>query len=238
MELRDIDQKNLISNSEQTVNTSLEANQYPSDQFQSQDYNPEKPFFENQNNPPSYQPSYQFEKVQNIAEIPHKAIYQPNTNFFSIQAGYSFSSSYILITIFSLVFLFGIIAIILNIMHPIISIIILIFSIYILIFSILPFFSTDNVIQISLEDTYVTIIGKAYCCRKKVRAYSKSQLIRLDLEEEEIGNKIHSKVYRVYLILNEGPKELLFIGNIERYTIEEIRYLLFCVNNHISTKMH
>ena len=85
MELRDIDQKNLISNSEQTVNTSLEANQYPSDQFQSQDYNPEKPFFENQNNPPSYQPSYQFEKVQNIAEIPHKAIYQPNTNFFQFK---------------------------------------------------------------------------------------------------------------------------------------------------------
>jgi len=62
--------------------------------------------------------------------------------------------------------------------------------------------------------------------------------MRLDLEEEEIENKINFKFYNVYLILNGVPKESLFSGNSEKYTVEEIRYLLFCVNNHINTKMH
>ena len=63
MELRNVDQNNIISNSRQAVNIPLDANQYPSSQIQSQDYNPEKPFYANQNNPPSYQPSYQYENV-------------------------------------------------------------------------------------------------------------------------------------------------------------------------------
>ena len=82
MELRNVDQNNLIYNSDQTVNTPLDANLYPSAQFQNQDNNPEKPFYENQNNPAAYQSSYQFGNVQNISEIPHKLIYQPNKNFF------------------------------------------------------------------------------------------------------------------------------------------------------------
>jgi hypothetical protein len=240
MELRDIDQKNLITNSGQT-DTSLGVNQYPQGQFQTQDYNPENPFYENQNNLYSStnacQPSYQFENVQNIADLPHKSIYQPSTNFFSIQAGFSYTSSYVLIVIFSLAFIFGFISMILILFNPVISFFIIIVSIYILFFSISPLLSTDNVIQISLEDTYVTIIGKAVCCRKKNRVFSKNQLIRLDLEEEEVKNKINYKVFRVFLIFNKG-KELLFIGNSEKYTIEEIRYLLFYVNNHIMTKMH
>ena len=179
MELRDIDQKNLITNSGQK-DSSLEVNQYPPGQFQTQDYNPEKPFYENQNNlypsTNACQPSYQFEKVQNITDLPHKSIYQPSTNFFSIQAGFSFVSNYVLISIFSLTFLFGIIDMILNIMNPKISFIIIMISFFVLYFSIIPLFSTDNTIQISLEDTYVTIIGKALCCRKEVRSFSKNQL--------------------------------------------------------------
>jgi len=104
-----------------------------------------------------------------------------------------------------------------------------------LIFIIYSFFTTDNKFEISLEDTYVTIIGKATCCRKKVRVFSKNQLIRLDLEEEEFKD---FKIFKVFLIFKEGTKKLLFIGNSEKYTIEELRYLLFYVNNHISTKMH
>ena len=42
MELRNVDQNNLIYNSDQTVNTPLDANLYPSAQFQNQDNNPEK----------------------------------------------------------------------------------------------------------------------------------------------------------------------------------------------------
>ena len=74
-------------------------------QYQTQDYNPEKPFYENQNNlNPStnaYQPSYQFEKVQNINDLPHKSIYQPSKNFFSIQACDSFVTNYVLLVILS-----------------------------------------------------------------------------------------------------------------------------------------
>lgn len=173
MELRNVDQNNIISNSGQAVNIPLDANQYPSSQIQSQDYNPEKPFYANQNNPPSYQPSYQFENVQNIAEIPHKAIYQTNTNFFSIQAGYSLTSSYVLTVIFSLAFLFCIFAMIFNLMNPRIPFYIILFLIFLLFFSIMPFFETNYVIQISLEDTYITIIRKAYCCRKKLIHFQK-----------------------------------------------------------------
>jgi len=81
-------------------------------------------------------------------------------------------------------------------------------------------------------------LEKQPAVEKKVRVFSKNQLIRLDLEEEEIQDKINLKFLRVFLIFNEGPRELLFSGNSEKYTIEEIRYLLFYVNNHISTKMH
>jgi hypothetical protein len=241
MELRDVDQKNLITNSGQ-IDASLGVNQYPSGQYPTQDYNPEKPFYDNQNNlypsTNAFQPSYQFENVQNITDLPHKSIYQPSTNFFSIQAGISYTSNYVLIVIFSLVILFCIIAMILLLMNPFIPFFIIMFSTYILIFSICPLFSTDNIIEISLEDTYVTIIGKAACCKKKIRVFSKNQLIRLDFEEEEVKNKINFKIFRVFLIFNQGQKELLFIGNSEKYTIEEIRYLLFYVNNHINTKMH
>ncbi len=241
MELRDVDQNNLVSNSGQT-DTSLGVNQYPPGQFQTQYYNPEKPFYENQNNlypsTNACQPSYQFGNVQNIAELPHKSIYQPSPNFFSIQAGDSFVSNYVITVIFSLVFLSGIIVAILSLMNPLIPFIMIAFSFYMLFFSIFPFFTTDNKYEISLEDTYITIIGKAACCRKKVRVFSKNQLIRLDLEEEEVKDKINLKFLRVFLIFNEGPRELLFSGNSEKYTIEEIRYLLFYVNNHIGTKMH
>jgi len=104
MELRTVDQNNFIPYSGQT-DTSLGVNQYPPGQYQTQDYNPEKPFYENQNNlNPStnaYQPSYQFEKVQNINDLPHKSIYQPSKNFFSIQAGDSFVTNYVLLVILS-----------------------------------------------------------------------------------------------------------------------------------------
>ena len=123
-------------------------------------------------------------------------------------------------------------------MNPNIPHIIILFTICILFYLILPLCFLDNEIEILLEDDHITITRKAACCRKKITVYSKNQLIKLDLEEKEVEDKINFKVYYVYLILNDSSKELLFMGNSERYTIEEIRYLLFCVNNHISTKMH
>lgn len=195
-----------------------------------------------QSSPPVYNPPLGVNVEQNISQIPHKNITQPHKNLFVIYTGIVSKLQ---------AFSFLIVGCLLLICSPL-SIVIKIKDYVAMCFAFLGlgcvFFGIgihyllklSYLVNLELGDNYLIAQKKSICCKNKVTNYQKGDLIRLEFThktQKKENDTIH--YYKLFLILKGDKKKRLFHTNSKSnmFTEEEIKYLLYYINNHIAKKM-
>ena len=247
------------------ISSSTEMNQYPPNQYQEPYYPPPQQPYLNQNYqipqnqainqnypvnnypqqipqptpPPVYNAPLGVQVEQNISQIPHKSITQPQTNVFLIKRIYE-SLFYYTVPFFGAIFfiLLGIIFFVTS--DSFASLIFLtLLALLIMLLGLCNCVKLDHEYELILGDDNFTIINKAFCCRKRISIYQKNELMGFDMkmrneERHGRGGRVyHVDVYDFILLFKNGRNEKFFSYEVAHFTKEETNYLLYYVNNYI-----
>ena len=189
---------------------------------------------------PVYKAEYQ--NYNNISQIPHKRIKQPDPNTFIVSSGCCSR-------IFPFIFAgFGIFLMLLPVTEigegnfniaAICGVIFFAIGIYL-------FFKLNNSVIFVMGPNTLTVIEKA-TCRKKTRIYNPGELQRIALDYRYIyrhsegsggtGGYMHEYSLIVFRT-TEGAANIFSVSSSSpEFTSEEIDYFLYYINTHIQTKM-
>lgn len=214
-------------------------NQIPQNQTQNYPVNYNNQNFIQPTTPPVYNAPLGVKVEQNISYIPHKSITQPQTNIFLIKIIHDS------IFHFSVPFLFGLVFLCIGTIFFITINSIGAFCLLLILFILLIFLGIYNCLELNnkyeliLEDSHLTIINKAFCCRQRISIYNKSDLIGFDMRsriEERKGRRGHLykvNVYDFILLLRDGKQEKIITAAVSIFTKEETNYLLYYINDYI-----
>ena len=240
-------------------------NQYPPNQYQVPYYPPQQESYINQNNqipqnqainqnypvnnypqqipqptpPPVYNAPLGVHVEQNISQIPHKSIAQPQKNIFSIKRPNDSTFYYMipfLVAIFF--FLIGIIFYVIKDSFGLLIFLIII-SLLMVFLGLYNCLELNKKYEIILGEDIFTVINKAFCYRQRISIYPKNELIGFDMKmrnEERHGRRgrvYNVNVYDFIILLKNGRNEKLFSFEVVNFTKEETNYLLYYVNNYI-----
>ena len=186
---------------------------------------------------PVYNPAYK--NYNNISQIRHRGIKQPDENTFYISS----SCCYIIfplmfcgVGIFLMTFPITKIGEGKDIPCVIAGVIFFIIGIYL-------FCSTNNSVYFIMGPNTLTIMKKGYC-RKKTRTYNPGELQRIafDYHYEYRGSGKSGGYKHIYSIIVYPTRESVDnaysdSGRSPLFTAEEIDYFLYHINTHIQTKM-
>lgn len=214
-------------------------NQIPQNQIQNYPENNYNQQFIQPTPPPVYNAPLGVKVEQNISYLPHKSITQPHTNIFLIKiikdSIFSFSIPFLVAFFFLAIGTFFFIT---NKNIGLFCFLLIIFALIIFL-GIYNCLELNNKYELILDDSHLTVINKAYCCRKNISLYDKNDLIGFNMRsriEEYPGKRgkiIKVNVYDFILLLRNGRSEKIITAPISIFTKEETNYLLYYVNEYI-----
>ena len=174
-----------------------------------------------------------FSNIQNIADIPHKAIKQPNPNEFIIKKKI-YWSIVIIMPLLSCIIIAGIIClylfdIIQGEYREIGVFIAIAFLGFIFIMGLYGFFCQIINVKILLEDYSIRVVRTLICCCfNKTNIIKSEDVKKFDLEYFERNSLSFTSI--IYIDQNENRKTLVssnFFGN-------EAKYLVYVLNKHFN----
>ena len=176
-----------------------------------------------------------YQNYQNISQVSNKGIIQKDKNTFIISSGYQGKFLPLCLIIFGIIFiLFGIVSIAFD------AFIVIICGLVFLIIGIM--LCNHKKIYFIIGPNNLTVINKTNCS-KKVYAYNPGQLLRVDfiynLGINIVANSNHKYNYILNIVLSNGQVVNIFTStsNVPKFTLEEINYFLYFINNHIQNNM-
>ncbi len=183
-------------------------------------------------------PAIDYKNYTNVAQINHKGIYQPSNDFLYIYIGCCSKIFPIFSIIFGLAFTSPFFY-----SDGFISYFSLILGIIFLLIGILIMFKGYYLIYFLIGENNLTIIKKALIGKQK-NIYEKGQLEYIEfkynfvIDDIEKGRRPMHK-YILTIVKSNQEKETVFdIGqNKPLFTVEEIGYFNYIINNHIQNKM-
>ena len=181
---------------------------------------------------------HEYQNYQNISEVPHRGIYQTDSNTFYISTGCCFK-------LFPFIFFlsgFGVLVFsVFDIRQRFIATIIgAIFSLA----GIFMAFKMYNNIYFIMGPNTLIVMRKALL-GKKVTTYNPGEIEKVDIhydysyEHDSEGRGGYMHKYNLFIQEKNGKVETIFnIGSSSPvFTSEEIGYFLYYINTHIRTKM-
>ena len=178
-----------------------------------------------------------YKNCNNISQIPHKRVFQPEPNIFYISNGCCTKCIPYFFTLLGAYFLlmaslfgknsFGIYAVL---------------GFFFLLFGLLSCCNMIHKIYFIMDQNNLTVIKKAIA-GKKTRVYNRGELQRVEfnsfytISQSRFGSFMYN--YSVVIVLTNGNAEPIFSTSSSSalFTIDEINYFLYSINTHIQTKM-
>ena len=248
MELRNYDDNIMNSNSDFSTNYQG-GNQYPGIQSPIngppiQQNQSTMPIISGNQNPPqnypqqvipTFQPPFGVE--QNISQIKHNKITQPQKNIISIKNHSKIPI--IVLLIIGIIFLSTSIFLFSNIKFIVLALFSSIFGLIAFIGAIRKMFSLDYyIIEFILSESSLTVVKKAILCRRDNKIYQKADISRFDFtktrREKRKGSYYHT--YEIILVFKNGNIEKIFSNTVigETFYEEERNYVLYYINNYLN----
>ena len=176
-----------------------------------------------------------YKNYNNISQIPHKNVFQPDANTFYISIR---GCSKVMPFIFAAIGIMFFILITQSNSSDIRNFLVILGVLFMLI-SLLAFCRMFNYIFFILGPNNLTIKRKAFLGRK-TKIYSPGELQRIEFNS--YYNHIQSGFiynYAIVVVPTKGNAETIFSTNTKsaKFTLEEINYFLYFINAHIQAKM-
>lgn len=177
----------------------------------------------------------QYQNYNNISQIPHKGVYQPDENTFYISTGYCFRIVPIIL------FIIGTPLVLISFFTKELILGLLLFGLFLELISICLCFKMNNINYFILGANTLTVLKKSFCF-KRAHIYNPGELLRVDFTHDysyDIFSKANIHKYNLIVVPTNGKEDLIFaIGsNPPSFTSEEIEYFVYVINNHIQTNM-
>ena len=199
------------------------------------------PQFGNINSQPQIPNNINYENINNISQLPHGIITQPDDNTFLFDQRGAIAGPIIMFFI-SIIFLI----IPFFIKMPIIFVMYIV-SLIPIIISICLCINIELSIHFILGPNNITVKKKT-CCSQKTLVYNSGDLLRVEFQENVVvtrRRRFNRRVRRsrfiydiVFVSTNMGPEIIHSVRNSSSLTFQEIDYFLYRINKHIQTKMY
>lgn len=178
--------------------------------------------------------------ISDISQIPHKGISQVNKNTFHISTGCCFKL-FPIIFFCAGVFLIFLFPLLKTIKVGYYSIITSIVGILFSAVGIYLFFKMYNNIYFIMGQNTLTVIKKAMCGKKKT-IYNHGELKAVEFNHNysySSDDEGFMHKYNLVIVPTNGNADHIFSlgSNFPVFTVEEIKYFLYYINEHIKTKM-
>ena len=177
-------------------------------------------------------PQNNYQNYQNINQVRHQGITQKDQNTFKISSGYQGPCLPLCLIIFGIIFfIYGIMGIIIGAnISGFIIIGIILFIIGLILYN-------NKKVYFIMGPNNLTVINKQ-SCSKKVDVYNPGQLLRVDfIYNAGGGSYLHNYILNIVLSNGQVINVFTHSGNSPKFTLEEISYFLYFINNHIQNKM-
>ena len=197
---------------------------------------------------PVFQPPLGAE--QNISQVDHKRITQPQKNFFIILRKSDLKCKIYTCIIMLLFFVpFAIFAFCSGIDKIVLGLILTLFSMILIVGIMKMLFDVNYKAEIILGEYTLTVVKKALCCRKKVENYQKNDLFRVEythsttkrrVRRGKRGSRIATfNIFELFFIFKNGHKEKILYDESESkiYTFAEIQFLIYYINGYINNQI-
>ena len=197
---------------------------------------------------PVFQPPLGAE--QNISQVDHKRITQPQKNIFIILRKSDLKCKIYTCIIMLLFFVpFAIFAFCSGIDKIVLGLILTLFSMILIVGIMKMLFDVNYKAEIILGEYTLTVVKKALCCRKKVENYQKNDLFRVEythsttkrrVRRGKRGSRIATfNIFELFFIFKNGHKEKILYDESESkiYTFAEIQFLIYYINGYINNQI-
>ena len=253
MELQDSDEEIIsTSNSNNPQNLPL-ITEIPS---QRKDHPTNKEYEKNKNNineliiPSNNQnlnSSNEIQFDQNISQIIHKNITQPQKNIFIINTGLISKYKSILILIIGIIFIFvGLFGFFIQVNNNLIFLLgFMLLGLVIAGSGVYDLFKYGYTVNIILEENFIKVISKAFCCINKVINFQKENLFRIEFDQK--STKHHSRLrgayylhtYQLIFFLKGNLQKEIFSSttHVVQFSDEEMKFITNFVNDYIKNKI-